>query len=99
MNDKIYVIGYARVSTPKQAQTGESLEAQEDAIKRYCKAQDWELFPKDTVFKEPYTGTKTDRPIYNSILAMLKENKKAINIQYFVFWDFDRLTRAEILRL
>ena len=37
MNEPIYVIGYARVSTPKQAQTGESLEVQEEKIKIYCK--------------------------------------------------------------
>ncbi len=94
MSNSTYVIGYARVSTPKQAQNGEGLEDQEKAIKRYCKQQGWVLFPEDTVFKEPYTGTKKDRPVYNQILDILKTNKKAVNIKYFVFWDFDRLTRA-----
>lgn len=94
MSDQIYVIGYARVSSPKQAQQGEGLDDQERIIKRYCDKMGWTLFPKDTVFQENYTGTKKDRPIYNQILAMLKENKKAINIKYLVFWDFDRLTRA-----
>jgi site-specific DNA recombinase len=94
MTEPIYVIGYARVSTPKQAQNGESLEDQEIAIKKYCKKMGWSLFPDNTVFKEPYTGTKKDRPVYTQILGMLKTNKKALNIKYFVFWDFDRLTRA-----
>jgi site-specific DNA recombinase len=94
MDQPIYVIGYARVSTNKQAQTGESLEDQERAIKRHCDKMGWTLFPANKVYKEPSTGTKLDRPVYNEILEMLKANKKAINIKFFVFWDFDRLTRA-----
>ena len=94
MDQPIYVIGYARVSTPKQAQTGESLEDQEKAIKRHCVKMGWTLFPENKVYKEPFTGTNLNRPIYNEILAILKANKKAVNIKYFVFWDFDRLTRA-----
>lgn len=94
MNEPVYVIGYARVSTPKQAQTGESLEDQEIQIKKYCDKMGLKLFPENFVYKEPYTGTKKSRPVYNQILGILKSNKKAINIKYFVFWDFDRLTRA-----
>lgn len=94
MNEPIYVIGYARVSTPKQAQEGESLEDQERSIKKHCEKMGWTLFPPNKVYQEPFTGTKTNRPVYNEILEMLKINKKAINIKYFVFWDFDRLTRA-----
>ena len=97
MDQPIFVIGYARVSTPKQAQTGESLEDQEKAIKRHCEYEGWTLFPANKVYKEPFTGTKLNRPVYNEILEMLKANKKAINIKYFVFWDFDRLTRARTI--
>ncbi|MBW1732524.1 MAG: recombinase family protein [Deltaproteobacteria bacterium] len=35
--------GYVRVSTPGQAQEGESLSTQRKAIKDYCKAQRWRL--------------------------------------------------------
>ncbi|MEN9582089.1 MAG: hypothetical protein RL641_43 [Candidatus Parcubacteria bacterium] len=97
MSEAVYVIGYARVSTPRQAQTGESLEVQETAIKRYCDKQGWILFPNNKVFKEPFTGTNTNRPAYNEILEMLKANRKAINIKHFLFWDFGRLTRAGTL--
>ena len=97
MSDPVYVIGYARVSTPRQAQTGESLEVQENAIKRYCDKMGWVLFPSNKVYKEPFTGTNTNRPMYTEILEMLKTNRKAINIKYFVFWDFGRLTRAGTL--
>jgi DNA invertase Pin-like site-specific DNA recombinase len=58
MNEPIFVIGYARVSTPKQAQNGEGLEDQEKAIKKYCKKMGYNLFPEDFVYKEPYTGNK-----------------------------------------
>ncbi len=94
MNEATYVIGYARVSSPKQAQIGESLEVQEEKIRRYCKEKGWELFPEDTVYKEPFTGSNTNRPVYAEIISLLKNNGKALNIKYFVFWDFDRLTRA-----
>ena len=97
MTEPIYVIGYARVSTPKQAQNGEGLDVQEKDIKKHCRKMGWTLFPEDTVYLEPYTGTTTNRPVYSQILGMLKTNKKALNIKYFVFWDFDRLTRAGTL--
>jgi DNA invertase Pin-like site-specific DNA recombinase len=93
MNEDIYIIGYARVSSAKQAQIGEGLERQERDIKTYCKDKGWKLFGEQ-VFLEPFTGTNTDRPAYNQILQLLKSNGKGVNIRYFVFWDFDRLTRA-----
>lgn len=94
MQEQVYVIGYARVSSPKQAQTGESLEVQEGKIRAYCKEKNWELFPKDTVYKEPFTGSNTNRPKYKEIISLLKNNGRGLNIKHFVFWDFDRLTRA-----
>jgi DNA invertase Pin-like site-specific DNA recombinase len=94
MNEPIYVIGYARVSSPKQAQNGEGLDDQEREIKLHCEKMGWKLFPQGIVFKEPYTGTKKNRPVYLQIMEILKGNKKQVNIKYFVFWDFDRLTRA-----
>lgn len=36
-------IGYIRVSTDKQADTGASLEAQRDTLRRHCEANGWEL--------------------------------------------------------
>ena len=94
MTEPTYVIGYARVSTSKQAQTGESLEVQEEKIKAYCKEKGWELFPENTVYKEPFTGSNVNRPKYKEIISLLKNNGKGLNIKHFVFWDFDRLTRA-----
>jgi len=36
-------IGYIRVSTEEQTQHGYSLEAQIEAVKKYCELQKWEL--------------------------------------------------------
>jgi len=52
-------IGYVRVSTAKQAETGGSLDAQRAAIERWCEANDYELVQ---VFADAMSGTKKDRP-------------------------------------
>jgi len=36
-------VAYLRVSTEEQAQAGVSLDAQEEKIKAYCMAKDWQL--------------------------------------------------------
>jgi site-specific DNA recombinase len=92
MQEKIYVVGYARVSTLKQLQYGDSLEDQEKEIRRYVEKNGYTLIPDNFVFKEGYTGTKYNRPVYDQLLQFVKENKG--KIKYFIFWDFDRLTRA-----
>ncbi len=37
------IIGYCRVSTDEQAANGVSLDAQEEKIRAYCKAKDWDV--------------------------------------------------------
>lgn len=52
--------GYARIST-----VGQNLESQIRALeKEGC----------DKIYKEKYTGTKTDRPVFNQLLNNLKKN-------------------------
>ena len=58
---KIY--GYARVSTKGQANDGNSLEKQEEQLK---------LNGAVEVYKESFTGTKTDRPIFTELLNKLQ---------------------------
>lgn len=53
------VYGYARVST-----IGQDLEAQ---------IQQLEQNGASTIYKEKFTGTKTDRPQFNELLSVLKE--------------------------
>ncbi len=97
MSEPIYVIGYARVSTAKQAQTGESLDAQEIKIRKYCADMGYTLYPNNEVFREPFSGGDLYRPKYREILELLKGVKGEIAVKYFVFWDFDRLTRGGLI--
>ncbi|XCH79045.1 MAG: recombinase family protein [Candidatus Dehalobacter alkaniphilus] len=57
------IYGYARVSTKGQQKDGNSLEAQEKALyDRGC----------DKVFREAFTGTTTERPVFSEVIAMLQ---------------------------
>lgn len=56
--------GYARVSTKGQATNGNSLEEQ---VKK-LEAEGCEV-----IYKESFTGTKTDRPQFQELLSVLKE--------------------------
>lgn len=57
------IYGYARVSTQMQAQNGNSLESQEKELR----ANGAEIIYKDT-----YTGTKSDRPEFGKLLSEIK---------------------------
>ena len=59
------IFGYCRVSTKGQAKDGNSLQAQEQEIlSRYNDAQ---------IYKEAYTGTTTDSPVFNDVIQKMKE--------------------------
>ena len=57
------VYGYARVSTKGQAADGNSLEAQEKLLREHGAT---------IIFKEAFTGTKTDRPELDKLKKTLK---------------------------
>lgn len=76
------IIGYARVSTKSQAKEGNSLEQQkEEILNKYNTAE---------IFSESYTGTKTDRPIFNKIINELHEGDT------LVVTKLDRLARNTV---
>lgn len=76
------VYGYARVSTKGQATDGNSLEAQEkEILAKYENA---------IVYKEAYTGTTTDRPVFKEIVSKLKQN------DMLVVAKLDRLARNTV---
>lgn len=78
----IMVYGYCRVSTKGQASDGNSLEAQEkEILAKYENA---------LIFKEAYTGTTTDRPIFTDIINKLQEN------DMIVVAKLDRLARNTV---
>ena len=76
------VYGYCRVSTKGQAVDGNSLDAQEkEILSKYENA---------IVYKEAYTGTTTDRPIFKEIINKLKQNDT------LVVAKLDRLARNTV---
>lgn len=77
---KIY--GYARVSTKMQAKDGNSLKAQEDEI--------LSKYETATIYKESFTGTKTDRPVFNEVIKQLN------NGDTLVVTKLDRLARNTV---
>lgn len=58
------IYGYCRVSTKAQEKDGNSLEDQEARI--------LEKYPSAIIYKEAYTGTKLDRPVFNEVVSMLQ---------------------------
>ncbi|MCR5747073.1 MAG: recombinase family protein [Lachnospiraceae bacterium] len=63
------IYGYARVSTKAQAKDGNSLEAQVEALKDAG---------AEFIFKESFTGTKTDRPEFSKLLDEISGGDKLI---------------------
>ena len=75
------VIGYARVSSKTQLE-GYGLEAQVNEIRaKYNNAK---------IYQEQYTGTKSDRPVFNEVLGELKEG------DILVVSKLDRLARNTV---
>ncbi|HHD2754429.1 TPA: recombinase family protein [Clostridium perfringens] len=76
------IYGYTRVSTKGQAKEGNGLEAQKkEILKKYENAK---------IYEESYTGTKTDRPVFNKVLKQLQEGDT------LVVAKLDRLARNTI---
>ena len=63
------IYGYARVSTKGQAKDGNSLEAQTKALKEAG---------AEIIFKDSFTGTKSDRPEFSKLIEILEDGDKLI---------------------
>jgi site-specific DNA recombinase len=81
------IVGYVRVSTYIQAESGHSIKTQKDAIKDRCSilGEDITMFYSD----EGESGTRTDRTEY----TFLKEQIKAGEIQKVYVFSISRLGR------
>lgn len=76
------ILGYARVSTKGQLKEGHSIEVQtRDILDRYDGAE---------IRVEQYTGTTTDRPIFNKLIEDLKQGDT------LVVTKLDRLARNTV---
>lgn len=63
------IFGYARVSTKGQAKDGNSLEYQEEELKRAGASK---------IYQESFTGTKTSRPVLDKLLKQLNSGDTVI---------------------
>ena len=80
-------IGYIRVSTEEQAKEGISLEAQEEKIRAFCLAKDWELVK---IFSDAgYSAKNLKREGILSLISFCERKKCDI----VVIYKLDRLTR------
>lgn len=83
---------HCRVSTPKQAEQGDSLEAQEAIGRGVAERRGWRVLK---VFHEPYSGRKHDRPVVDEIVQYIRKSKPPVH--YYLFKGIDRLTRAGVV--
>ena len=63
------IYGYARVSTKGQAKDGNSLEAQEKALRESG---------ANEIYVDAFTGTKTDRPEFDKLMNKIKKGDTLI---------------------
>lgn len=80
-------IGYIRVSSDKQVESGLSLEAQEEKARAYCKLYDIDLVHVEV---EGLTAKDLNRPGLQRCLSMLKEGQA----DSLLVVKLDRLTRS-----
>ena len=75
------IYGYARVSTKGQARDGNSLEAQEKALREHG---------AEVIYRDSFTGTKKHRPELDKLLSVLKEGDTLVVVK------LDRIARSTI---
>lgn len=87
MKKRVFI--YIRVSTREQAEEGYSIGEQEERLKKYCEAMEWQLV---RVFIDPgFTGSNMERP---ALQEMIKEIEKG-NADIILVDKLDRLSRSQ----
>lgn len=71
-DQKLTLLGYARVSTPGQVSTAGGLKAQEERIKKWCEAQGHKLLK---IHKDPGVSALDQRPGFERLMKELQEKK------------------------
>ncbi|MDQ3539117.1 MAG: recombinase family protein, partial [Chloroflexota bacterium] len=87
---------YTRVSKDEQAREGVSLDAQLAACRRYAAAQGWVLGEE---FQDILSGTRDDRPRYQSLLAEARRLRGGGQPAVVVVARLDRLGRRLMERV
>lgn len=98
-SNKKIVVGYGRVSSAEQANSGLSLDMQKSECEKKAKLQGCEFVYFEDKGK---TGSNTNRKGLRAMLKYVREHKN--EVAYVVVWKLDRLSRcledffAEILK-
>lgn len=80
---------YVRVSSQEQALHGYSVEEQDKRLSTYCEVKDWIIYDK---YIDPgYTGSNTNRPALQKLIADAKDKK----IDLVLVYKLDRLSRSQ----
>ncbi|MEY8737142.1 recombinase family protein [Lactobacillus sp. AN1001] len=80
---------YLRVSTLEQAESGYSLEEQEDKLRKYCEAKDWDVVH---VYRDPgFSGSTLNRPSMQQLIS----DVGAGLFEGVLVYKLDRLSRSQ----
>jgi len=91
MNDNYIVCGlYVRVSTDRKVAEGESLEEQEQRLREFCKARNWNIVK--VYCEEGQSAKDTNRPKFKELLNDIENGI----IDTVVVKKLDRLSRSII---
>ena len=81
--------GYARVSTRGQAKDGNSLEAQENALRSAGATK---------IYADAFTGTKTHRPELDKLMAVMQSGV-SITLKFCTFFTLKKCTGTIVFSL
>jgi len=84
-------IGYCRVSTAEQANSGLGLEAQQDAIQRYADMHGWQI---EWYVDAGHSAKSLDRPKLKEALDRLNVPAKHRDVDGLICSKLDRLSRS-----
>ena len=88
MEKNFRAIGYVRVSTEDQSTNGVSLDSQEEKIRAYCVAKDFNL--TEVIRDEGFSGKNLQRPGIQGLIASC--NRKEFDV--VIVYKLDRLARS-----
>lgn len=89
---KIEAVGYCRVSSQGQRNAGSGLDRQAETIRVFAEQAGYELVK---VYHEAFTGTETERPIFETMLTELLDN----GCRVIIIECLDRLARDLAIQL
>ncbi|MBQ8997835.1 MAG: recombinase family protein, partial [Clostridium sp.] len=75
------IYGYARVSTKGQLENNSLEQQKQEILLKYDQAE---------IYQEAYTGTSTDRPVFNKLIDQMQPNDT------LVVSKLDRLARNTV---